>query len=210
MEEIRGRNPIFQLENKMPPRDIVVPNLLKARYFQSGKNTPIEQSFKDDEENVFDVEDVLNNRRTKKKKRTQQESRDNEWNPYQQGKIELPKKKRHEPLRKDFNSMNMKERDEPSVKEGEEEVAQKIECDIPLKQEEYLMEKNFYEKMLEENLPTQDNTQIEEKLQQKQPSFAENNNPIKISEENRDSCPTPTNRLKKKDNPCLKDPEEIR
>ena len=40
LQEIRTRKQIFQLPNNFPSRDIIPPNLLKARYFRSGKNTP--------------------------------------------------------------------------------------------------------------------------------------------------------------------------
>ena len=37
--EIKTREQIFQLPNNFPSREIIPPNLLKARYFRSGKNT---------------------------------------------------------------------------------------------------------------------------------------------------------------------------
>ena len=69
LEEIRTRCQIFQLPNPLPGREIVPPNLLKARYFRSGKNSPNEsEEENEDEYEDWNVENVLSGKKNKKKK----------------------------------------------------------------------------------------------------------------------------------------------
>lgn len=46
LNQIKGRNPIFQMDNNFPNRQIVKPNLIKAKYFRSPKGTPKKESRK--------------------------------------------------------------------------------------------------------------------------------------------------------------------
>ena len=60
LQEIKTRCQIFQLPNPLPGREIVPPNLLKARYFRSGKNSPAEiEEENEDEYEDWNVENVL-------------------------------------------------------------------------------------------------------------------------------------------------------
>ena len=60
LQEIRTRKQIFQLPNNFPSRDIIPPNLLKARYFRSGKNTPENsEDENEDEYEDWNIENVL-------------------------------------------------------------------------------------------------------------------------------------------------------
>ena len=69
LQEIRTRKQIFQLPNNFPSRDIIPPNLLKARYFRSGKNTPENsEDENDDEYEDWNIENVLSGKRNKKMK----------------------------------------------------------------------------------------------------------------------------------------------
>lgn len=226
LDDIRGRNPIFQLPNNFPPRDIIKPNLVKARVFRSGKNTPVDS----DNENLnefeeFDIEDVINNRLVKKKKKTFNSKYSADFNPFEQGKTKLGKKKTKEelnqkPIEKPKNekvqNLNQYDQSHVSVEEIENNnYNREINED-----EEYLMKKKFYEKMLNEeddedlqNYQTNTNTLI------KQPStakfFNENENIHKDQPKNCASCQSASFidskiRLKKKENPALLEPQMIK
>lgn len=226
MEEIRGRNPIFQLQNQFPERDIVRPNLLKSRYFRSGKNTP-NQSFDendlDGEYEVFEIEDVLNNRTSKKKKRNILSSKiSSDFNPYAQGKVQLPKKKTKE-----------------DSQIYEEHLTEEKGDD------DYLIKKQYFEKMLKDetydNASLKTNEDSREKLNQryvvnKQPSMKrQSSKAVEVKrdleekevqtgdnfypqEDRQDDCSmchsvsrndTKT-KLKKKENPCLFPPQNLK
>ena len=60
LQEIKTRCQIFQLPNIFSSRDIIPPNLLKARYFRNGKNTLKNSDDKDEEEyEMRNIENVL-------------------------------------------------------------------------------------------------------------------------------------------------------
>ena len=91
LQEIRTRKQIFQLPNNFPSRDIIPPNLLKSRYFRSGKNTPENsEDENEDEYEDWNIENVLSGKKNKKMKINKRT--EGGFNPYSQGRIELKKK----------------------------------------------------------------------------------------------------------------------
>ena len=132
-----GRNPIFQLPNHFPARDIVKPNLIKARYFRSGTNTP-NDSFENNPNEIeqFYIEDVLEGKTHKKRNKSVTNSKASaDFNPYNQAKPNTGKKKRKEELNTHSNDSRMM-----TKKSREQTVAD---------DQDYQMQKQFYEKMLE-------------------------------------------------------------
>ena len=102
LQEIRTRKQIFQLPNNFPSRDIIPPNLLKARYFRSGKNTPENsEDENEDEYEDWNIENVLSGKKNKKMKINKRA--DGKFNPYSQGRVELKKKKMKEGLDNKFS-----------------------------------------------------------------------------------------------------------
>ena len=102
LQEIRTRKQIFQLPNNFPSRDIIPPNLLKARYFRSGKNTPQDSEDEDAEEyEMWNIENVLSGKANKKMKIKKMP--DGKFNPYSQGRVELKRKKMKEGLDNKFS-----------------------------------------------------------------------------------------------------------
>ena len=102
LQEIRTRKQIFQLPNNFPSRDIIPPNLLKARYFRSGKNTPENsEDENEDEYEDWNIENVLRGKKNKKMKINKKF--DGKFNPYSQGRVELKRKKMKEGLDNKFS-----------------------------------------------------------------------------------------------------------
>jgi hypothetical protein len=102
LQEIRTRKQIFQLPNNFPSRDIIPPNLLKARYFRSGKNTPQDSEDEDAEEyEMWNIENVLSGKANKKMKIKKMP--EGKFNPYSQGRVELKRKKMKEGLDNKFS-----------------------------------------------------------------------------------------------------------
>ena len=102
LQEIRTRKQIFQLPNNFPSRDIIPPNLLKARYFRSGKNTPENsEDENEDEYEDWNIENVLSGKKNKKMKINKRG--DGKYNPYSQGRVELKRKKMKEGLDNKFS-----------------------------------------------------------------------------------------------------------
>ena len=102
LQEIRTRKQIFQLPNNFPSRDIIPPNLLKARYFRSGKNTPENsEDENEDEYEDWNIENVLSGKKNKKMKINKRGQ--DKFNPYSQGRVELKKKKMKEGLDNKFS-----------------------------------------------------------------------------------------------------------
>ena len=93
LQEIKTRMQIFQLPNNFPSRDIIPPNLLKARYFRSGKNTPENsEDENEDEYEDWNIENVLSGKKNKKMKINKRV--EGKFNPYSQGRVELKMKKK--------------------------------------------------------------------------------------------------------------------
>ncbi len=93
LQEIKTRCQIFKLPNNFPSRDIIPPNLLKAKYFRSGKNTPQNSDDEDEEKyEMWNIQNVLSEKKNKKMKIKKMMS--GKFNPYSQGRVELKRKKR--------------------------------------------------------------------------------------------------------------------
>ena len=234
--EIKTRAQIFQLPNNFPSRDIIPPNLLKARYFRSGKNTPndsLDEGEDEDEYEVWNVENVLSGKKNKTKKIDKANKGGQKFNPYQQGKVQLSKKKMKEGLDNKINEdLYKKVRDKKNKKKGEEEQEQEEEKDneVDESEEEFERQKNFYEKMLGEegmkNLEDLKDIKIEDKEEEKEEEKKEeekNEEEPNQNETAENTCPycnntimktmtSPNNtmsRLKKKENPALLPPSEV-
>ena len=82
LTDLRGRNPIFQQNNKFPSKGINKPNLVRAKYFRSPKGTPKKSCLEDlsflNEE--FDIEGLIDGKDGfKKKKKVKRELEDVEF-----------------------------------------------------------------------------------------------------------------------------------
>lgn len=63
LKEILSRNPVFQKSNNFPNREIIKPNLIKAKYFRSPKGTPERDRITQETSNEeFDLHGFLNGR----------------------------------------------------------------------------------------------------------------------------------------------------
>jgi hypothetical protein len=74
LNEIKGRNPVFQKPNNFQNREIMKPNLIRARYFRSPKGTPkkdklINQDLYERGGDEFDIEGLLDGKEGFKKKK---------------------------------------------------------------------------------------------------------------------------------------------
>ena len=146
LQEIRTRKQIFQLPNNFPSRSIIPPNLLKARYFRSGKNTPENsEDENEDEYEDWNIENVLRGKKNKKIKI--QKGGDSKYNPYKQGRVELKRKKMKEGLDNKFSdefyekaySKRMKKKEMGMEYEGDEEIEESEGQLLYEKQREYYL-----------------------------------------------------------------------
>lgn len=74
LTEIKGRNPVFQKPNNFQNREIMKPNLIRARYFRSPKGTPkkdkqINKDIYEKGGDEFDIEGLLDGKEGFKKKK---------------------------------------------------------------------------------------------------------------------------------------------
>ena len=231
LQEIRTRKQIFQLPNNFPSRDIIPPNLLKARYFRSGKNTPENsEDENEDEYEDWNIENVLSGKKNKKMKINRR--MEDGFNPYAQGRIELKKKKMKEGLDNKFSNefyrkasaKHMKNKGLNQYEEGEEGYEESEGQLLYEKQREYYLKMLGEEKV--KNIEDLTNLEIQKKIDEEK----EGNNEIKEKEiidveENEKNnmnvnhnCPVipledkikeerkPVNPLKKKENPALLPP----
>ena len=231
LQEIRTRKQIFQLPNNFPSRDIIPPNLLKARYFRSGKNTPENsEDENEDEYEDWNIENVLSGKKNKKMKINRR--KEDGFNPYAQGRIELKKKKMKEGLDNKFSNefyrkasaKHMKNKGLNQYEEGEEGYEESEGQLLYEKQREYYLKMLGEEKV--KNIEDLTNLEIQKKIDEEK----EDNNEIKEKEiidveENEKNnmnvnhnCPVipledkikeerkPVNPLKKKENPALLPP----
>ena len=177
LQEIRTRKQIFQLPNNFPSRDIIPPNLLKARYFRSGKNTPENsEDENEDEYEDWNIENVLSGKKNKKMKINKKI--DGGYNPYSQGRVELKKKKMKEGLDNKFSNEFYKKASAKHLKnkginnqyEGEEEYEESEGQLLYEKQREYYLKMLGEEKVknIEDltNLEVQKNININESQEQ--------------------------------------------
>ena len=199
LQEIKTRCQIFQLPNNFPSRDIIPPNLLKARYFRSGKNTPENSDEEnEDEYEEWNVENVLSGKKNRKRKVNKREK----FDPYKQGKIQLKKKKMKEGLDNKIDDnlyTRTMEKKRKKKEEGiESESYEEEEESLNTKDREYLKEKEFYEKMLGEdglknledlskmNLQTKEMEELNNNInkEEEEKNFDGNN----INNENENNC----------------------
>ena len=200
MEEIRTRNPIFQLPNKFPVRDIIKPDLLETRYFKSGKNTPRKLSCEKLNNEVFKIDDLLNSKKTKKKK-LNTEITTSDFNPFNQGKVNLPKKNMKNSISKEDKLITM----ENNIKDYNDD---------------YESQRQFYEKMLNQESDVRkieiQNDLIQEENSKKEFKDNNNNNLFEQKSHNcvicqrKDSKNETKSKLTKKENPCLLAPCDIK
>ena len=155
LQEIRTRKQIFQLPNNFPSRDIIPPNLLKARYFRSGKNTPENsEDENEDEYEDWNIENVLSGKKNKKMKINKNNFDENEkFNPYSMGRVELKKKKMKEGLDNKFSSEFYKKASAKHLKNKGLLHPEEGEEDIEESEGQLLYEKqrDYYIKMLGED-----------------------------------------------------------
>ena len=232
LQEIRTRKQIFQLPNNFPSRDIIPPNLLKSRYFRSGKNTPENsEDENEDEYEDWNIENVLSGKKNKKMKINKRT--EGGFNPYSQGRIELKKKKMKEGLDNKFSNEFYKKATAKRLKnkgmnqyEGEDEYEESEGQLLYEKQREYYLKMLGEEKVknIEDltNLEIQrktneeeqiDDNAIKEEVNNKNEENIEKNKDV--NEDNAHNCEVtplneqikeerkPCNPLKKKDNPAL-------
>jgi hypothetical protein len=232
LQEIRTRKQIFQLPNNFPSRDIIPPNLLKSRYFRSGKNTPENsEDENEDEYEDWNIENVLSGKKNKKMKINKRT--EGGFNPYSQGRIELKKKKMKEGLDNKFSNEFYKKATAKRLKnkgmnqyEGEDEYEESEGQLLYEKQREYYLKMLGEEKVknIEDltNLEIQrktneeeqiDDNAIKEEVNNKNEENIEKNKDV--NEDNAHNCEViplneqikeerkPCNPLKKKENPAL-------
>ena len=234
LQEIRTRKQIFQLPNNFPSRDIIPPNLLKARYFRSGKNTPENsEDENEDEYEDWNIENVLSGKKNKKMKINKR--MEGGFNPYSQGRIELKKKKMKEGLDNKFSNEFYRKASAKHLKnkgmnqyEGEEEYEESEGQLLYEKQREYYLKMLGGEKV--KNIEDLTNLEINRKINEEEQN---NENLVKeeeennkneeernkdINEDNEHNCELaplneqikeerkPCNPLKKKENPALLPP----
>ena len=199
LQEIRTRKQIFQLPNDFPSRDIVPPNLLKARYFRSGKNTPENsEDENDDEYEDWNIENVLSGKKNKKMKINKRA--DGGFNPYSQGRVELKKKKMKEGLDNKFSNEFYKKASAKHLKnkginnqydEGEEDFEESEGQLLYEKQREYYLKMLGEEKV--KNIEDLSHLEVQKKAEEieqintnlnNDENNKENNNEVNNLEEN--------------------------
>jgi hypothetical protein len=178
LNEINQRKPIFQYKNCFPQRNIATPDLLKARYFRSAKNSP-DASFEENED--FDIDTILDPTRKKAKKVKFSKNVDDQINPFANEKVSL-KKKKNKPELDNVAKTVRTDKSERSLKDTDSQ---------------YLTQKEYFEKMLSQDLEDQ----IEAKEEVKNEVF----NEAKIDIEEVKNDQSFSSKLKKKENPCLED-----
>lgn len=144
---------------------------------------------------------MLNNKKLKTKKKNVSKYADTKFNPFEHGKIKLPKKK----IKEDLNYKEGNKNNTESSDELNQENEKKIN-DYDLK--------HFYERMLKEENINENN--LTPKDVQQQIKCAEPEKCL-LKENKVDECflshkdiNTTGSRIKKKENPCLLAPSEIK
>jgi len=228
LQEIMTRKQIFQLPNKnFPSRDIIPPNLLKARYFRSGKNTPENsEDENEDEYEDWNIENVLSGKKNKKMKINKRI--DDKFNPYSQGRVELKKKKLKEGLDNKFSDEFYQKANAKRMKHKGMDYAEEEDVEESEGQLLYEKKRDYYLKMLGEdnlkNLEDLTNLEVqkeEKKIKEAEPNkeqqekidsniivdntSKEVNQPENLNLIDHNKC-THVNPLKKKENPALLPP----
>ena len=203
LQEIRTRKQIFQLPNNFPSRDIIPPNLLKARYFRSGKNTPENsEDENDDEYEDWNIENVLSGKRNKKMKINKKI--EGGFNPYSQGRVELKKKKMKEGLDNKFSNEFYKKASAKHLKnkginnqyEGEEEYEESEGQLLYEKQREYYLKMLGEEKV--KNIEDLTNLEVQKNINESQEQI--DNNEIRENENIEDNNINQENNLDENNN----------
>lgn len=237
LKEINSRCQIFQLPNNLPARDIIPPNLLKARYFRSGQNSPNDSVNLDDEEDkyeVWNVENVLEGKKNKTKK-IERDAQGKKYNPYEDGKVKLQKKKMKEEIDNKINEdLYQKVKDKKERKKENEKkknaLTQEKQLNTEEQENQYQKEKAFYINMLGEdclnNLENIGELKIKErKLEEskeaekieKEQKEKKKEELIELKDNTLQSCKfcesckaSNMSTLRKKENPALMAPNEIK
>lgn len=220
LKGIKGRNPIFQKSNNFPNREIVKPNLIKAKYFRSPKGSP-----KGDKSGFskgggylneeFDIEGLLDGRGEFKKKKKILNKKAGGDDFFQK---ELKKKivkdqidnKNPDYLKSLTKQKEKQEKEEKSIlKENENEIAnieEPVNINPDLIKEKM---KDFYKKMLEVNENEKENEEKKDINQNSTLLNAQNTTqaPEVSFDYKGDSFRT---RILKKENPCLIPANEIK
>ncbi len=203
LQEIRTRKQIFQLPNNFPSRDIIPPNLLKARYFRSGKNTPENsEDENEDEYEDWNIENVLSGKKNKKMKINKKI--DGGFNPYSQGRVELKKKKMKEGLDNKFSNEFYKKASAKHLKnkginnqyEGEEEYEESEGQLLYEKQREYYLKMLGEEKV--KNIEDLTNLEVQKNINESQEQI--DNNEIRENENIEDNNINQENNLDENNN----------
>ena len=203
LQEIRTRKQIFQLPNNFPSRDIIPPNLLKARYFRSGKNTPENsEDENEDEYEDWNIENVLSGKKNKKMKINKKI--DGGYNPYSQGRVELKKKKMKEGLDNKFSNEFYKKASAKHLKnkginnqyEGEEEDEESEGQLLYEKQREYYLKMLGEEKV--KNIEDLTNLEVQKNINESQEQI--DNNEIRENENIEDNNINQENNLDENNN----------
>ena len=203
LQEIRTRKQIFQLPNNFPSRDIIPPNLLKARYFRSGKNTPENsEDENEDEYEDWNIENVLSGKKNKKMKINKKI--DGGYNPYSQGRVELKKKKMKEGLDNKFSNEFYKKASAKHLKnkginnqyEGEEEYEESEGQLLYEKQREYYLKMLGEEKV--KNIEDLTNLEVQKNILESQEQI--DNNEIRENENIEDNNINQENNLDENNN----------
>ena len=203
LQEIRTRKQIFQLPNNFPSRDIIPPNLLKARYFRSGKNTPENsEDENEDEYEDWNIENVLSGKKNKKMKINKKI--DSGYNPYSQGRVELKKKKMKEGLDNKFSNEFYKKASAKHLKnkginnqyEGEEEYEESEGQLLYEKQREYYLKMLGEEKV--KNIEDLTNLEVQKNINESQEQI--DNNEIRENENIEDNNINQENNLDENNN----------
>ena len=203
LQEIRTRKQIFQLPNNFPSRDIIPPNLLKARYFRSGKNTPENsEDENEDEYEDWNIENVLSGKKNKKMKINKKI--DGGYNPYSQGRVELKKKKMKAGLDNKFSNEFYKKASAKHLKnkginnqyEGEEEYEESEGQLLYEKQREYYLKMLGEEKV--KNIEDLTNLEVQKNINESQEQI--DNNEIRENENIEDNNINQENNLDENNN----------
>ena len=203
LQEIRTRKQIFQLPNNFPSRDIIPPNLLKARYFRSGKNTPENsEDENEDEYEDWNIENVLSGKKNKKMKINKKI--DGGYNPDSQGRVELKKKKMKEGLDNKFSNEFYKKASAKHLKnkginnqyEGEEEYEESEGQLLYEKQREYYLKMLGEEKV--KNIEDLTNLEVQKNINESQEQI--DNNEIRENENIEDNNINQENNLDENNN----------
>ena len=214
LEEIKERNPIFQLKNEFPTRTILKPNLIKSRYFRSAKGTP-NQSFDKDKDNEyydnFDINEVLDpkfRKKNKQKKSDVSDQQNQKFNPFKKNKGEknIRQSQQNEQLEDSDDENDMEIVNNMEIKEKNENDQKYQINKVDLKDRKSSIVKKY--SSIEMN-----DLAIEDQLY---PNLSKEENEKENGDKGCSMCQSSSlitakirQNLNKKINPCLVEPQEI-